>query len=85
MGLVHPHGIYVVTTNEYLEFSLASAMVMKQHGIRMTGGVFKEPDLIECVRTKAVITAREEHKIMVVRTKGKACELKRSIECEEYL
>ncbi len=64
MGLVHPHGIYAMTSNEYLEFRLASVMVMKQHGIRI-GGVFKEPDIIECVRTKAVITAREEHKIMV--------------------
>jgi hypothetical protein len=85
MGLVHPHGMYAVTSNEDLEFRLASAMVMKQHGIRMIGGVFKEPDIIECVRTKAIITAREEHKIMVVRTKRKASELKRSIEFEEYL
>ncbi len=45
MGLVHPHGIYAATSNEYLEFRLASAMVMKQHGIRMIGGVFKEPDI----------------------------------------
>jgi hypothetical protein len=60
-------------------------MVLKQHGIRMIGGVFKERDIIECVRTKAIITAREEQKIMVVRTKRKASELKRSIEFEEYL
>ncbi len=32
-----------------------------------------------------MITAREEHKIMVVRTKGKASELKRSIGFEGYL
>ena len=85
MGLVHPHGIYAATSDEYLEFCLASAMVMKQHGIRMIGGVFEEPNIIECVRTKAVIMAREEHKIMVVRTKGKASELKRSIGFEGYL
>ena len=34
---------------------------------------------------KAIITARKEHKIMVVRTKRKASGLKRSIEFEEYL
>ncbi len=61
MGLVHPHGIYAVTSNEDLELRLASAMVMKQHGIRMIGGVFKEPDIIECVRTKRLL--RQEKNI----------------------
>jgi hypothetical protein len=85
MGLVHSHGIYAVSSNDGLEFRLASAMELKHLGIRMIGGVFKEPDIIECVRTKAKITARNEHKIMVVRTKGKAIELKRSIGFEVYL
>ena len=85
MGLVHPHGIYAVTAKDDLEFRLASAMELKRHGIRMIGGVFKEPDIIECIRTKAKVTARNEHKIMVVRTKGRASELTRTVEFDEYL
>ena len=85
MGLVHPHGIFAVTSNDDLDFRLASAMELKRHGIRMIGGAFKEPDIIECVRTKAQVTARNEHKIMVVRTKGKASDLKCSVEFDVYL
>ena len=85
MGLVHSHGIYAVTSSDVLEFRLASAMELKRHGIRMIGGVFKEPDIIECVRTRARITATNEHKIMVVRTKGKAKDLRRTVKFDDYL
>jgi hypothetical protein len=77
MGLVHSRGIYAVTSSDVLEFCLASAMELKRHGIGMIGGVFKEQDIIECIRT------RNEHKIMVVRTKGKANELKRTVEFDK--
>jgi hypothetical protein len=50
MGMVHPNGIYATTNDADLEFRLASALELKRHGIRLIGGAFKEPDVIECVR-----------------------------------
>jgi hypothetical protein len=44
MGLVHPNGIYAMTTDADLEFRLASALELKRHGIRLIGGAF---DVIE--------------------------------------
>jgi hypothetical protein len=38
-------------------------MELKRHGSRQIGGAFKEPDIIECARTKAKFAVRSEHKL----------------------
>ncbi len=85
MGLVHPNGIYAMTTDADLEFRLASALELKRHGIRLIGGAFEEPDVIECVRTQVSFETKSEGNLMLVKTKGKASDIKPSKKFEAYL
>jgi hypothetical protein len=85
MGMVHPNGIYATTNDADLEFRLASALVLKRHGIRLIGGAFEEPDVIECVRTQVSFETKSEDNLMLVKTKGKASAIKPSKKFEAYL
>ena len=85
MGLVHPNGIYATAEDADLEFRLASALELKRHGIKMIGGAFEEPDTIHCVRTHVSFETISEGNLMLVKTKGKASDLKPSKKFEAYL
>jgi hypothetical protein len=69
MGMVHPNGIYATTNDADLEFRLASALELKRHGIRLVGGAFEEPDVIECVRTQVSFETKSEGNLIWSRQK----------------
>jgi hypothetical protein len=85
MGMVHPNGIYATTNDAQMTFRLASAQELKRLGIRLIGGAFKEPDVIECVRTRFAFETSSQGKLMVVTTKGKASDIKPSEMFHSYL
>ena len=47
-GLIDPEGVYA--SNE-MNFRVSSAQLQKARGLRIIGGKFKEPDVLECVRS----------------------------------
>lgn len=51
----------------------------------MIGGAFEEPDTIHCVRTHVSFETISEGNLMLVKTKGKASDLKPSKKFEAYL
>ncbi len=85
MGMVQPNEIYATTNDAQRAFRLASAQELKRLGIGLIGGAFKEPDVIECARTKVSFETTSQGKLMVVATKGKASDIKPSEMLHAYL
>ncbi len=48
-----------------MSFRLASALELKRLGLRFIGGAFKEPDAIECVRTKVSFETTSQKKLVL--------------------
>jgi hypothetical protein len=85
MGIIHPNGIYATTNEAQMKFRIALAQELKRLGIRLIGGAFKEPDVIECVRTRFAFETSSHEKLVVVTTKGKASDINPSEMFHSYL
>ena len=85
MGLLHPNGILANTGEGGIEFRLASAVVMKQKGIRYVGGKFDENDFIECLRSGVKIPTYHHDGITTVQTNGVAKDIEASSAFKEFV
>ena len=71
-GLIDPEGVYA--SNE-MNFRVSSAQLQKARGLRIIGGKFKEPDVLECVRSNRKLDMATVDNIMCLDTKGEAREI----------
>jgi hypothetical protein len=71
-GLVDPEGI---CASAEMNFRVTSAQLFKKRGVRVIGGKFNEPDVLECVRTGRLVSMVEAENILCMETHGTASDI----------